>query len=1204
MSAPVRPGDVVADKYQVKHVIGWGGMGVVVAARHLQLGQIVALKFLLPEAVARPEAFDRFQREARNAARLKSEHVARIMDVGTLDSGAPYIVMEYLEGSDLAGLLSQQRTLPVPVAVDFVLQACDAIAEAHALGIIHRDLKPQNLFVTKRHDNTPLVKVLDFGISKSTTGQDFSATSSQAMMGSPAYMSPEQMRSAKLVDVRTDVWALGVILYQLVVGRVPWEGMSLPELCFHITTDPPPPFPDRQQADFEAAVQRCLEKEPDRRFSSVHELAVALLPFAPAHAAPLVERIGRVLQGVAMTGDGPRSSQDAPVSVAARAPGESLSGTTEAPVRAPLPSGTVTLLLTRVAETARLLEDLGDRYAGVVARRDERLRHEVEHHGGSVGEATGDGFLFVFVDARAALQAAVGAQRALAAEIWPHEAAGRVRMGLHTGEPRRAGGRYLGLDVHRATRITAAARGGQILLSAATRAALDDADLTGLEVRDLGPRRLADLRYPEHLFAVGLPGASIHSIAALRHNLPPQPTTFVGREPQIDEARRLLLHPGTRMVTLTGPGGTGKTRLSLEVARAVLAEFPDGVLQVPLAPVSDPSLVMATIAQVLDAPLIAGRPVLDTVKARIGGERMLLVLDNFEQVIDAAPTLAELSAGCPELRLLVTSRQPLKLSAEREYAVPPMQVPTGDGRGGALAECESVRLFVDRVRNTRTDFALTADNAPIVAAICARLEGLPLAIELAASRMKMLTLSALHNRLGDRLGLLKDGPRDAPARHQTLRAAIDWSHNLLDEPDKVLFRRAAVFVGGFAIESAEEVCDFPAGAVLDVFDRLASLADKSLLTRGEVDGEPRLGMLETIREYALDQLGRTGDLAEARARHAAHFVALAEAMAPGLMGRDQRRLVGRMLTEADNLRAALGWALEQPAADTTARLLRALLWLWISQGQFNEAREWARRAVLQARRLGDPRALADVLDVAGWLGFLSGDLADAAPLCAEAVALFAARGDEAAAARVKIALGASSMVTAPIPECERLIDEALAVCRRHGDRFSAAIALNVLGELARASDDDGQRARACYAESIALLQQCDNLFTSTLISSNLVAYHLRDGDWRAAAGLLGKMLEFGQEFNYPMLVYMALAMMGGVAVVRGRAIDGVRLIAAGERMLTSIGLAPEPQDRAERDRHLAAARAAVGEAAVAAAMAEGVGWTLPQAIAATLPLRS
>jgi serine/threonine-protein kinase len=297
---PVRAGEVLAGKYLVERVLGAGGMGIVVAARHLQLAQPVALKFLLPEALHNPDVVARFLREARHAAQLRSEHVARIIDVGTLAGGAPYIVMELLEGGDLGALLAHQGPLAIPVAVDAVLQACDAIAEAHALGIIHRDLKPQNLFATRRNDGASLVKVLDFGISKSTTpGADFAATRTQAVMGSPAYMSPEQMRSAKLVDARSDIWALGIILYELVVGRVPWDAETFTELCFKVAMDPLPAFPRGAvpHAGFEGVVRRCLEKDPAQRYADVHALALALAPFAPPHAQCLVERIGRVLHG-------------------------------------------------------------------------------------------------------------------------------------------------------------------------------------------------------------------------------------------------------------------------------------------------------------------------------------------------------------------------------------------------------------------------------------------------------------------------------------------------------------------------------------------------------------------------------------------------------------------------------------------------------------------------------------------------------------------------------------------------------------------------------------------------------------------------------------------------------------------------------------------------------------------------------------------
>jgi serine/threonine-protein kinase len=295
LTAPVRSGDVLAGKYRVDRVLGEGGMGVVVAATHVTLDQKVALKFLLPHAIANPEALARFLREARSAVRLKSEHVARVIDVATLETGAPYIVMEYLAGTDLGGWLERERSLSIPVAVDFVLQACDAIAEAHALGIVHRDLKPQNLFVTRGHDGTNLVKVLDFGISKTMMGGDAVATATHAVMGSPAYMSPEQMRSAKFVDQRSDIWALGVILYQLVVGRTPWHGDTFTDLAFKVAMDPLPPLPGGLvPAGFEAVVRRCLEKDPARRYPDVPAFAAALAPFAPPHAQALVERIARI----------------------------------------------------------------------------------------------------------------------------------------------------------------------------------------------------------------------------------------------------------------------------------------------------------------------------------------------------------------------------------------------------------------------------------------------------------------------------------------------------------------------------------------------------------------------------------------------------------------------------------------------------------------------------------------------------------------------------------------------------------------------------------------------------------------------------------------------------------------------------------------------------------------------------------------------
>jgi predicted ATPase/class 3 adenylate cyclase len=875
-----------------------------------------------------------------------------------------------------------------------------------------------------------------------------------------------------------------------------------------------------------------------------------------------------------------------------------------------MPSGVITLLFSDIEGSTSLLYELGDQFPLMISRHHELLRSIFARHEGVEVSNAGDGFFFVFPLASRAVAAATDAQRALHAEPWPRGVQLRVRMGLHTGEPKvTEDENYAGLDVHRAARISAAANGGQVLLSADTREHLLREGYPSLVLRDTGSHRLKDLLYPEHLFELSVPGiperlAPIRSLSNRPNNLPAQPTAFVGREREVSEICRLLLRDDTRMVTLTGPGGTGKTRLSLEVARALLDAFPAGVFQVPLAPVTNPAIVPQTIAQALGIPELPTRLVIETLKTSLGSRKMLLVLDNLEQVLGCAPMLAELLSGCPLLKLLVTSRETLKIRFEREYPVPALELPASNGglhEPEELAGCESVRLFIDRVRDFKPDFELTRETAPLVAAICMRLEGMPLAIELTAPRMALLTPQALLNRLNDRLGFLKGGAKDLAQRHQTLRAAIDWSYNLLEEPDRALFRQTAVFVGGFSVESAEAVCGFDP-AVPDLLGGLASLADKSLLKRGEVEGELRLSMMETLREYALEQLRLTPGYAAARALHAMHFVRLAEELAPGLMGKDQRRFVGRMLTEADNIRAALTWALEQPTAEVTSRLLRALLWLWIPKGMFAEGKAWVARALEQTRRTGRTLERAVVLDVAGWLGVLSGDYASALPHSEESLAIFQELGREAEGARAQIVLGVTSAVLGK-EEGPGQVNDALAVCAEHGDRYGTALGLVALGELQRGIGN-GELARSCYEDAMAILRELGNIYWPCLLNQNLAHLRLHEGDWKGAAELLAPTAELGQEFNYVLVVNLYLVAMGGVAVVRGRAEEGVRLFGAVDALLRSLGATLEPPDQAEFDLHVAAAKSTLGEARFQAAWQEGARWTREEAITATASLRS
>ena len=478
-----------------------------------------------------------------------------------------------------------------------------------------------------------------------------------------------------------------------------------------------------------------------------------------------------------------------------------------------LPGGTLTFLFSDIEGSTHLLQELGSAWNAALDDHHRLMREAITEHAGTEVAAEGDSLFAVFPTAPDAVRAAYAAQLKLAAHPWPSGAAVRVRMGLHTGSATIAGGSYAGLDVHRAARIMAAAHGGQVLLSEVTRALATTALGEDLTTRDLGEHRLKDLDSTERLHQLVAPGLAtdfppIRTADAARTNLPAQPTSFLGRERQIGEVSTLL--EAARLVTLTGPGGTGKTRLAIECAARLADRFPAGVWFVPLASIVDPDLVPMAIAQAVNAPEHPGQTPLQRVIDQVGEQQMLMVLDNFEQVTDAADVVASLLAGAPRLAAIVTSRFVLHLSGEHEYPVPPLAAP--DLRHlpdlAALTQYEAVALFIDRAQAARPDFAVTNQNAPAVAEICVRLDGLPLAIELAAARVRLLTPQAILARLSDRLGLLVAGPRDVPERQRTLRGAIEWSHDLLDPEEQRLFAALSVFRGGARLEAVEEIMDF------------------------------------------------------------------------------------------------------------------------------------------------------------------------------------------------------------------------------------------------------------------------------------------------------------------------------------------------------------------------------------------------------------
>ncbi|HEX2194519.1 MAG TPA: adenylate/guanylate cyclase domain-containing protein, partial [Candidatus Limnocylindria bacterium] len=502
-----------------------------------------------------------------------------------------------------------------------------------------------------------------------------------------------------------------------------------------------------------------------------------------------------------------------------------------------LPIGTVTFLFTDIEGSTRMAQALGEEWPPVLERHLDILRRSVESHGGVTFGTEGDAVFAAFASAHAAVAAAVDAQRALAFEGWPEGAAVRVRMGLHTGEGQLAGDAYVGLDLHRVARITAAGHGGQVLLSETTRVLAEGNLPPGTSLREMGEHRLKDLSRAEHLSMLvidGLPSTfpPLRTLDVVPNNLPTQLTTFLGRERELAAAGELLRN--ARLLTLTGPGGTGKTRLSLQLAAEATDAFPDGVYWVPLGTITDPALVTPTMAQVLGLPDPRGR-VIEQLAEHLADKRVLFVLDNFEQVLDAATSIGELLQRLPRLTVLVTSRSPLRIYGEREFPVPPLAVPDPAQLPSleSLGQYASVALFIERAMAVQPSFAVDASNAPALAEICARLDGLPLAIELAAARVRVLTPQAILARLDHRLKLLAGGSRNLPERQQTLRGAIDWSHDLLDAADRVAFARFSAFSGGADEEAFSRVvlADWPAeaGPVPDGLEALTSLLDKSLL---------------------------------------------------------------------------------------------------------------------------------------------------------------------------------------------------------------------------------------------------------------------------------------------------------------------------------------------------------------------------------------
>jgi non-specific serine/threonine protein kinase len=928
-SVSIQPGRLIGGRYEIIERLGRGGMAEVYKAYQASLDRFVAIKFI-HTFLADDVAFrQRFQGEGRHVAALRHPNIVQIHDFAEEDD-LIYMVMEFVNGPPLSRYLDERAArheqLPLAEALRIAGEVGQALSYAHARSIAHRDVKPANVML----DSNGRAVLTDFGLAKLVTTAKL--TASGLMVGTPAYMAPEQILGEP-ADARADIYALAVMLYQMVTGRLPFEADSAVALFLQHVNEPPPQ-PSLLRPDLPPEVERAilqgLAKKPAQRYQSVDELLAALQPGGQRPLIPTLPDDTQVYQPVG----------------AVREP--------------PLPP----------------------------------------------------------------------------------------------------------------------------------------------------------------------------------YNLPPQATSFIGREAEVSEIVTTLGQDHVRLLTLTGPGGTGKTRLSLQVANQLLNQpaarqpYPDGIFFVPVAAISDPDLVVSALAQALGVKETGGRSLLDSLKTHLTNKRLLLVLDNFEQVLTAAPLVGDLLAGAPGLTALVTSRAALRVYGEYEYPVPPLPLPDLSRLPPAgidptssllpdLSHYAAITLFVQRAQAAKPNFALTRENLAAVVEICARLDGLPLAIELAAPRVKMLSPQAILSRLSNRLSLLTGGARDLPARQQTLRGAIAWGYDLLQEEEKILFGRLGVFVGGCTLEAIERVvtgqfADNPLPATDElasttILDALAMLVDNSLLRQEEgPDGEPRFRMLETIREFALERLAERSELETFIHYHALCYSEEVEAAVPDLRNKRQIFTIHQLEANHENIRAALSRTLEKGSAESRSIgvTISSNLWrFWLLRNYLTEGLKWL-ELTLQATHAEDAR----VLHGAGVLYCERGECERAVGLLAKAVTLFDAAGAEQAAAHARNDLGFATLSQGHYEQAAVLCRQSQAILEEALDFWGIATSLNNLGLIAL-SQGKAQEATNLCQQSLELFEKEGDKWGMALALNNLSLAALPQGNYEQANQLVEKSLAIFRELG-------------------------------------------------------------------------------------------
>ena len=858
-----------------------------------------------------------------------------------------------------------------------------------------------------------------------------------------------------------------------------------------------------------------------------------------------------------------------------------------------------TFLFTDIEGSTRLWEEQAQRMAGALARHDALARNAVEGRRGRVVKTTGDGVHAVFDDPADAVAAAVDLQRALASERSTADITLRVRCGLHAGTAEQRGNDFFGSSVNRAARIMSAAHGGQVLMSQAVADLVGTALPAGVTLRDLGVARLRDLASPERLYQVvhadlRTQFPPLRSLEATPNNLPVQVTTFIGRDRERADIA-VLLHR-TRLLTVTGTGGLGKTRLSLHAAAEAVDDFPDGVWLVELAALTDPRLVTQAIASVLGVKEESDRSIAEALLRHCADRKLLLVLDNCEHLIGACADAASLllRAG-PHVRILATSRERLNIAGEVTYALAPLRAADPSERPAlpAIEGADAVRLFVERACAVEPSFRVTEDNAADIAEICFRLDGIPLAIELAAARTRAVPIRTIAARLDDRFRLLASGDRAALPRQQTLRALIDWSYELLPQAERTLFGRLSVFAGGFTLEAAEGVAEGGGVAATDVLELLAQLVEKSLVAL-DVNAT-RYRMLETVREYAAQRLAASGEATSIRDRHLRHYLDLAERASPELFGPAQRQWLDRLDAERENLLAANAWCAS--AADGVELGLRflALKFYWIHRGLPGlglrlgvEALARAPAGVASVLRC---RALFDVGQIACYMGRYH----DGQRYLEESLAIARALGNRARIASALLPLAMACLGQGDASAAQRHLEEALALVRVDGSKHDLASALNAMAQVHR-TQNQLDKAVPLYEQVLALARETGDRETTAIGLLNLAMALIGREALERAPSILLEALDIAQDIRSRPAAQSVLEVSAGLAAAERDWKHSARLFGAAEAAGEATGLRRDPADEAFLAPLVARARDALGKVAFDAAEREGRAMSYDEAL--------